>query len=63
MAKPDTDKRLFSVVDAAKYCDIGRTKFYELIHEKKVTSVKIGERRLVNGEALDAFIDSLTAAS
>ena len=55
-------KGLESTEDARARLGIGRTKFYELLDSRAFKSVKIGRRRLVVSESLDAFIDSLAAA-
>jgi|APLow6443716910_1056828.scaffolds.fasta_scaffold4037845_1 excisionase family DNA binding protein len=55
-------KGLESTEAARARLGIGRTKFYELLDSRAFKSVKIGRRRLVVSESLDAFIDSLAAA-
>ena len=40
---------------------IGRTLIYELIAQGKLKTVRIGRRRFVPGEAIEAFLSSLSA--
>ena len=55
-------KGLESTEAARARLGIGRTKFYELLEEGAFKSVKIGRRRLVVSESLDAIIDALATA-
>lgn len=41
------DAIFVSIADAAKTLSVGRTKFYELIDEGRVETVRLGRRRLV----------------
>jgi len=52
-------KRLKNVNEARRELNIGRTKFYDLLKSGQLKAVKIGRRRLVPVQAIDAFIDSL----
>jgi excisionase family DNA binding protein len=48
--------------EAARRLGIGHTRFYELVNEKKLRLVRLGDRAVgVLEEELDAFIDSLPA--
>jgi excisionase family DNA binding protein len=51
---------LISVEDAASILGIGRTLTFELIMQGKVSSVKIGRRRLVVRQDLDEFVRELS---
>ncbi len=42
-----TEPLVVSVNEGRRLAGIGRTKFYELIHEGQVRTVTIGRRRLV----------------
>lgn len=55
-------KGLESTEQARARLAIGRTKLYELLDNGAIKSVKIGRRRLVVSESLDAFIDLLASA-
>lgn len=46
---------LISIPDAAKALGLGRSKFYELISEGRVETVRIGRRRLVRVESVRAL--------
>ncbi|MGA2970172.1 MAG: helix-turn-helix domain-containing protein [Acidimicrobiales bacterium] len=51
---------LISVEDAASILGIGRTLTFELILQGKISSVKIGRRRLVVRQELDEFVRELS---
>jgi excisionase family DNA binding protein len=51
---------LISVEEAALILGIGRTLIFELIMQGRVSSVKIGRRRLVVRQALDEFVRELS---
>jgi excisionase family DNA binding protein len=51
---------LISVEEAASILGIGRTLIFELIIQGKVSSVKIGRRRLVVRQELDEFVRELS---
>ena len=42
--------------EAAKMLGIGRTKFYDLLAANEITSIKIGTRRLIRVEVLEAWL-------
>ena len=43
----DTQRHAYSVDDFCRSIGIGRTKFYDLVRERKIRTVTIGGRRLV----------------
>ena len=51
---------LISVEETASILGIGRTLVFELIMQGKVSSVKIGRRRLVVRQELDEFVRELS---
>jgi excisionase family DNA binding protein len=51
---------LISVDEAASILGIGRTLTFELILQGRVSSVKIGRRRLVLRQELDEFVRELS---
>lgn len=51
--------RMISVSQFCKLVGIGRTKAYELINDRMVHSSKIGRRRLIHRESVDAFLATL----
>jgi len=61
----ETLQRLLVPYDEARHVlgDIGRTKFYELIDEKRIVRVSIGRRGFITADSLTAYVQSLTAAS
>ncbi len=50
-------RRALSVPETARACGISRATVYRLIDQKKLATVKIGARRLVRPEAIDAMLD------
>jgi len=65
MTAPTTEKtgvaQLHSVPVARRRLNVGLTKFYELINNGELRTVKIGARRLVSEEAIVEFIARLEA--
>ncbi|HEV7252000.1 MAG TPA: excisionase family DNA-binding protein [Mesorhizobium sp.] len=51
--------KLLSVHQTCDTLGIGRTHFYKLVAEGRLTIVKMGSRTLVRAEVLDAFLASL----
>ena len=60
-----TTERLLVPYDEARrrLGDIGRTKFYELIEQKKLVRVSIGRRGFITAESLTAYVDRLSEAA
>lgn len=54
-------KRLISVAQVLAELGIGRTLFYELVALGRLKTVRIGRRRFVQAEALEAFVANLAA--
>lgn len=52
---------LLTVPEAAARLGIGRTLLYAAITSGALRSVRIGNRRLIRPEDLDAYVASLTA--
>ena len=50
-------KRAYRVNEATETYGVGRTKIYELIKEGKLHTVKVGGRRLIPAESLEALLD------
>jgi excisionase family DNA binding protein len=55
--------RCLRVEEAARLLNVGRSTAYDLIRSGRLRSVKIGRRRLVPRDALDALIASLQELS
>ena len=50
------ERRALSINEAARTCGISRATFYRLIASGKLSTLKIGSRRLVRVEAIDALL-------
>jgi excisionase family DNA binding protein len=55
-----TGRTLLTVEAAARQLSIGRTTMYALIKSGAVLSVRVGQRRLVPADALNAYVWQLT---
>ena len=53
------DKLAYNVDEAAELLSIGRTMVFQLIAEGRLGSLKIGNRRLIPRQDLEAFIAEL----
>ena len=53
------DIALVPVTDAMRALGIGRTKFYELVGDKKIELVHIGKKALATKSSLTALVASL----
>lgn len=51
--------RCVRVEEAARLLNVGRSTAYDLIRSGRLRSIKIGRRRLIPRDALDALIASL----
>jgi excisionase family DNA binding protein len=58
-----TDRLLYSIPDAADKLSISARVLERLISDGKVSTVKIGRRRLVPAEALEEYVAVVKAAS
>ena len=56
MAIEPESKRALTVRDALKTYSIGRTFFYRLVAQGRIKTVKIGSRRLVPVDQMEALI-------
>jgi len=50
------ERRALSIKEAAETCGLSRATIYRLIEQKKLATLKIGARRLVRPEAIDALL-------
>jgi excisionase family DNA binding protein len=50
------DRRALSIKEAAESCGLSRATLYRLITEGRLTTIKIGARRLVPVVAIDALL-------
>jgi hypothetical protein len=53
--------RLVSLDEAARYAGVGRSKFYD-DYVDRVKTLKLGHRKLVDLDSLDALIDEMLGA-
>ncbi len=54
----ETEDLVYSLNEAAQLLRIGRTSLYELLAAKELRSIKIGSRRLIAREDIEAFVES-----
>jgi len=50
------ERRALSIKEAAQTCGLSRATLYRLLSDGKLTTVKVGARRLVPVAAIDALI-------
>ena len=50
------ERLALSIPEAAKVSGLSRATLYRLIQEKRLETVKIGSRRLVRPQAIDALL-------
>ncbi|WP_297734492.1 excisionase family DNA-binding protein [uncultured Maricaulis sp.] len=61
---PDKAKRAaYSVLDAAQYLGVSRSQVYRLLADGSLDSLKIGSRRLIRRDAMDALLERSVAPS
>jgi excisionase family DNA binding protein len=58
MTDAPLDPIAVTVPTALKLSGLGRTKLYELIASKKIRSVRVGGRRLIDFASMKAFLSS-----
>ena len=51
-----TNKLLYRVETAASLCDMGKSKFWELVMSGEIKSIKIGKARRIPAHELHAWI-------
>jgi excisionase family DNA binding protein len=61
-AAPTPARRLYSVKEAAELLSVRPAYVYSLAYSGQLATVKLGRRRLIPSEALDAFIAELRAS-
>ncbi len=54
---PAAERKAFPIREACEYVGLGRSTLYEMLQAEKLRSVKIGGRRLILREDLDALLD------
>jgi len=53
----------FTIPDAANYSGLSRSRIYLLIQSDELPSLKIGGRRMIRRDALDALFDTFGKAA
>jgi excisionase family DNA binding protein len=54
---------LLQIPEAAASLGLGKTKFWELVHDGRIEVVRIGRRALVARSELERFAESLSSTS
>ncbi len=49
----------FTIPDAVAYSGLTRTRLYRLIQSEELPSLRVGGRRMIRRDALDAFFDRI----
>jgi excisionase family DNA binding protein len=57
----EADLELLSPAEAAKRLSLGKTKFYELLADGSIPSVRIGKMRRIPTRELKGYVDRLCA--
>jgi excisionase family DNA binding protein len=50
-------QRTLSISEAARTLSIGRTKIYELLKNDEMRTIRVGRRRLILANDVDAFVE------
>jgi excisionase family DNA binding protein len=53
---PLNERLVLSIEDASRYIGLSKTSIYNLLEEGEFGSFKVGKRRLIRREELDAFV-------
>jgi len=51
------EPRALSIEEAAEACGLSRATLYRLLNDGKLTTIKVGARRLVPVGSIDALLD------
>lgn len=51
------ERRALSIKEAAEACGLSRATMYRLLNDGKLTTIKVGARRLVPVASIDALLD------
>ena len=52
-----SERFLCSISEATRLLGVGRTKLYDMLAKRQLTSIQIGTRRLVTMESIKALLD------
>lgn len=53
----------YSILDAAQYLGVSRSQVYRLLADGSLDSLKIGTRRLIRRDAMDALLERSAVTS
>ncbi len=62
MVSRDLDKLAYTVAEAARVSNVGRTTLYELIRDGRLEARKLGTKTLIPADALRALLATLPKA-
>ena len=57
----DKLKLAVAPAEAARMLSLGKTRFYELLSDNQIASIKLGSRRLIRVSELEAWLDRMSA--
>lgn len=60
MTSGDEPRLAYSVKEAAVLLSIGPDAVYELLHTRRLASVKVGRRRIISRSELERFLEEET---
>jgi excisionase family DNA binding protein len=63
MAISTGEPLLLTVDEARALCNLGRTKFYELLREREIPSLKVGKAIRIPRKGLEDWIETQTRRS
>jgi excisionase family DNA binding protein len=49
-------RRAYSIREAARMCGVSRATLYRLLKEGKIATIKIGSRRLIRDDQINALL-------
>jgi excisionase family DNA binding protein len=58
----ERERLAYSIEEAASLIGLGKSKFYLLVNEGEIATVKIGARRLVLASSLREYLEQAAAA-
>ena len=58
-----TERAAYSILDAANYLGVSRSQVYRLLADGSLDSLKIGTRRLIRRDAMDALLEQSAVTS
>ncbi len=52
------EKKVYTVSEVAEMLSLGNCKIYDLIHEKKIPSIKVGRKFIIPKKRLEEWLES-----